>query len=85
MALTEEKIVDKITVNGELKTINVRVASVIKKDGVEITRTFERHVVAPNISEDDLAKEDADVQAIAKQVHTDAVKKAYIAKVEESK
>ena len=83
MALTEEKIVDKITVNGEFKTINVRVASVIKKDGVEITRTFERHVVAPNISEDDLAKEDTSVQAIAKELHTDAVKKAYIAKVEE--
>ena len=79
MALTEETVQDKIEVVGEFKHIQVRTATVIKRDGVEISRSFHRHVVAPNISADDLANESADVQAIAAQVHTDAVKTAYAA------
>ena len=57
----------------------MRTATVIKKDGVEISRSFSRHVVAPDISADDLANESADVQGIAAQVHTDAIKTAYAA------
>ena len=57
-------------------------ATVIKRDGTEISRSFHRHVVAPDISADDLANESADVQAIAAQVHTQAVKDAYAAHLE---
>ena len=79
MALTEETVQDKIEVVGDYKMIQVRTATVIKRDGTEISRSFHRHVVAPNISADDLANESADVQAIAAQVHTNAVKTAYAA------
>ena len=79
MALTEETVQDKIEIVGEFKHIQVRTATVIKRDGVEISRSFHRHVVSPNISADDLANESADVQAIAAQVHTNAVKTAYAA------
>ena len=79
MALTEETVQDKIEIVGEFKHIQVRTATVIKKDGVEISRSFHRHVVSPDISADDLKKESADVQGIAAQMHTDAVKTAYAA------
>ena len=84
MALTEETVQDKIEVVGEFKHIQVRTATVIKRDGVEISRSFHRHVVAPDISADDLANESADVQAIAAQVHTNAVKTAYAAHLADS-
>tara|TARA_R100000329_G_C7477908_1_gene168338 strand:- start:62 stop:325 length:264 start_codon:yes stop_codon:yes gene_type:complete len=79
MALTEETVQDKIEVVGDYKMIQVRTATVIKRDGTEISRSFHRHVVAPDISADDLANESADVQAIAAQMHTNAVKTAYAA------
>jgi hypothetical protein len=84
MALTEETVQDKIEVIGEFKHIQVRTATVIKKDGVEISRGFSRHVVSPDISADDLKKESADVQGIAAQVHTSDVKAAYTKHLEDS-
>tara|TARA_B100000282_G_scaffold168674_1_gene122124 strand:- start:43 stop:306 length:264 start_codon:yes stop_codon:yes gene_type:complete len=83
MALTEETVQDKIEIVGDYKMIQVRTATVIKRDGTEISRSFHRHVVAPNISADDLSNESADVQAIAAQVHTNAVKTAYAAHLAE--
>jgi hypothetical protein len=77
MALTEETIQDKIEILGDYKMVQVRTAVVIKRDGEEISRSFHRHVVAPNISADDLAGESAEVQAICNVVHTDAIKTAY--------
>ena len=77
MALTEETIQDKIEVVGDYKMVQVRTAVVIKRDGTEISRSFSRHVVAPDISADDLANESAEVQAICNAVHTDAIKTAY--------
>ena len=77
MSLTEETIQDKIEVVGDYKMVQVRTATVIKKDGTEISRSFHRHVVAPNISADDLANESTEVQAICNVVHTDAIKTAY--------
>ena len=77
MALTEETIQDKIEIVGDYKMVQVRTAVVIKRDGTEISRNFSRHVVAPNISADDLANESAEVQAICNVVHTDAIKTAY--------
>lgn len=77
MALTEETVQDKIEIVGEFKKIQVRTATVIKRDGEEISRSFHRHVVAPDISATDLANESAEVQAICNAVHTEAIKTAY--------
>ena len=74
MALTEETIQDKIEIVGDYKHVQVRTATVIKRDGVEISRAFSRHVVAPN---DDITGESAEVQAICAAVHTQAVKDSY--------
>lgn len=78
MALTERTVEDKIEVVGDYKHIQVRTATVIERDGVEISRSFSRHVVAPDA---DVSGESAEVQAIAAAVHTDEVKAAYAAHV----
>jgi len=74
MALTEETIQDKIEVVGEFKQIQVRTATVIKRDGVEISRSFSRHVVTPDA---DITGESVEVQAISGAVHTPSVKAAF--------
>ena len=74
MALTETTEQDKIEIVGEYKLVQVRTATVIKRDGVEISRNFHRHVVSPD---DDISGESAEVKAICNAVHTDAVKSAY--------
>ena len=76
MALTERTIQDNIAVVGDFKHIQVRTATLIERDGVEISRSFSRHVVAPDA---DITGESAEVQAIAAAVHTQAVKDAYAA------
>jgi hypothetical protein len=82
MALTEETTQDKIEIVGDYKYVQVRTAVVIKRDGTEISRSFSRHVVAPDISADDLANESTEVQAICNAVHTDAIKAAYATHLE---
>ena len=74
MAITKETKEDKWEIVGDFKQIQVRTATIIKEDGVEISRSFHRHVVSPN---DDSTNESADVKAMVAQFHTDAVKKAY--------
>lgn len=74
MALTERMVVDKMEVVGDFKHIQVRTATIIERDGVEVSRSFHRHVVSPD---SDTSSESADVKAIAKVVHTAAVKAAY--------
>jgi len=74
MALTEETVQDKIEVVGNFKHVQVRTVTIIKKDGTEISRSFHRHVVAPNA---DISNESAEVKAICNAVHTDAIKTAY--------
>ena len=81
MAITKETIQDKISVVGDFKHIEVRTATVIKEDGVELSRSFHRHVVSPN---DDSTNESADVKAMVAQFHTDSVKAAYKAHKESS-
>ena len=76
MALTEETVQDKIEIVGDFKHVQVRTATVIKRDGVEISRSFHRHVVAPDA---DISGESAEVQNICNVVHTDEVKAAYAA------
>jgi len=75
MALTEESFADKIEVT-EAGHVQVRVATVIKRDGEEISRSFSRHVVAPG---DSYADEEPKVQAICAAVHTQEVIDAYAA------
>ena len=74
--LTERTEQDKIEVVSAHKFIQVRTATVIERDGVEISRSFSRHVVAPDA---DITGESAEVQAIAAVVHTQEVKDAYTA------
>ena len=74
MAITKRTEQDKIEVLGEFKMIQVRTATVIEEDGVELSRSFSRHVVAPD---SDISNESAEVKAISNAVHTDSVKDAY--------
>jgi hypothetical protein len=74
MALTEKQIVDKIEVL-ENNSIQVRTANVIEKDGLEISRTFHRHVVNPS---QDISGEDAKVQGIANAIWTEEIIAAYL-------
>jgi len=77
--LTEETVQDKIEIVSEHKFVQVRTATVIKRDGAEISRSFSRHVVAPDA---DITGESTEVQAICNAVHTQAVKDAYAAHLE---
>ncbi len=89
MALTERFENDKIEVVGQYKAIQVRRATVIERDGVEINRSFHRHVLQPGIvgvgtdqlTDTDISGEDADVQAICTAAWTDAVKEAWRVKL----
>ena len=74
MALTEKTIIDKIEIL-ENNSIQVRTANVIEKDGVEITRTFHRHVVNPS---NDISQEDPKVQAVANAIWTEEIIAAYL-------
>lgn len=67
MALTEEKIIDKIEVVGDYHHIQVREAYVIKRDGVEISKTYSRRVVNPG---DDVSSDDQRIRNIANALHT---------------
>ena len=86
MAITKTIEEDKIEVVGELKHIGVRTATVVKEDGVELTRNFTRKVLISVKSEyvsgswthtdTDISGESAEVQAICNAAWTDAVKAA---------
>jgi hypothetical protein len=78
MALTERSVEDKIEIVGDYKHIQVRTATIIERDGVEISRSFHRHVVAPGA---DISGESAEVQAVCNAVWTQEVKDAYAAHV----
>ena len=73
MALTETTKIDQIEVT-QLNTIQVRVANTIEKDGVEVAKTYQRHVLAPG---EDVSNEDPKVQAIANAIWTEEVIAAY--------
>ena len=78
MALTEEQIEDKIEVVGEHRIVQVRTVTVIKRDDVEISSSYSRHVVVPG---QNATGESAEVQAVIAAVHTDAVVSAYAASI----
>ena len=95
MALTESIEYDKIEVVGQYKAVQVRKATVIKKDDVEISRSFERFVLQPgtldesdNLVDNPLDKEPDgitaiadEVKAVATAVWTTSVKDAWKAKL----
>ena len=88
MALAESIEYDKIEVVGLYKAVQVRKATVIKKDGVELTRAFERYVLqagtldaSDNLVDTDLSAEPAEVSAICNAVWTTDVKAAWKAKL----
>jgi len=74
MALSESIEYDKIEVVGQYKAVQVRKATVIKKDGKELTRSFERYVLHPD---SDISAQPAEVSAICNAVWTDEVKKSW--------
>jgi hypothetical protein len=87
MAITKEIIEDKIEVVGDYKAIQVRTATVIKEDGVELSRSFHRHALdcVSSVKNDDdswthtdtdVSGESTEVQGIASAVWTDEVKEA---------
>ena len=87
MAITKELIEDKIEVVGDYKAIQVRTATVIKEDGVELSRSFHRHALECVISvkndddswthtDTDVSSESTEVQGIATAVWTTAIKNA---------
>jgi len=89
MALTESIEYDKIEVVGQYKAVQVRKATVIKRDGVDIgARSFERYVLHPgeldasdNLVDTDLSAEPAEVSAICNAVWTTDIKAAWKAKL----
>ena len=88
MALAESIEYDKIEVVGTYKAVQVLKATVIKKDGVELTRAFHRYVLHPGILDGndalvdiDISSEPAEVQAICNAVWTTDVKAAWKAKL----
>ena len=88
MALSESIEYDKIEVVGIYKHVQVRKATVIKKDGIELTRSFERYVLdagtlddSNNLVDTDLSNEPAEVSAICNVVWTTDVKAAWKAEL----
>ena len=88
MALSESIEYDKIEVVGIYKVVQVRKATVIKKDGTELTRSFERYILQPgtldasdNLVDTDLSGEPAEVSAICTAAWTTDVKAAWKAKL----
>ena len=88
MALSESIEYDKIEIVGQYKSVQVRKATVIKKDDVELTRSFERYTLNPgmldasdNLVETDISGEPSEVSAVCTAVWTDAVKAAWKTKL----
>lgn len=78
-----EKIIteDKIEIVGPFKHVQVRTKTAIVEDGVELSASYHRHVIAPT---DDISGQSEQVQAVCAAVHTDEVKAAYQAHLDAS-
>ena len=88
MALTETTEYDKIEVVGLYKHVQVRKATVIKKDDVELTRAYERYVLNcgtldgnDDLVNTDISAEPAEIQAVCNAVWTETIKAAWKAKL----
>ena len=88
MALSESIEYDKIEVVGQYKAVQVRKATVIKRDGKELTRSFERYALScgsldasDNLVDTDISAQPAEVSAVCNAVWTTDVKAAWKAKL----
>ena len=76
MAIIKEEVIAKIEIVGNYKAVQIATDTVIKEDGVELSRSRHRKVVHPD---QDISSEDAEVQAVCNTVWTQAVKDAWTA------
>jgi len=74
MALEKTITDDRLEVVGDYKSIQVRTATIVSEDGVELSRTFHRRVIQPD---DDITAESAEIQGIANATWTDEIKTAW--------
>jgi hypothetical protein len=74
MAITKEVKYDKVEIVGDYKAVQCREATVVLEDGVELSRSFHRHVLHPD---SDISGEPAETQAVCNAVWTDEVKAAW--------
>ena len=88
MALTKEVVYDRTEIIGDYKHVQCREATIVKEDGVELSRSFHRHVLQPSScgknadgsfthTDTDISGEPAETQAVCAAVWTDAVKAAW--------
>ena len=84
MALSESTEYDKIEIVTTFKHVQVRKATVIKKDGVEVTRSFHRYVLVPgridesdNLIETDLSDQPDEIKVVCNAVWTSEIKAAW--------
>ena len=82
MALTKETSIDRIEIVDKYKAVQCRKATVVKEDGVELSRSFHRHVLHPD---DDISGEPQETQDLCAAVWTDAVRAAWKTFQEESR
>ena len=92
MALTESIEYDKIEIVTQWKHVQVRQATVVKKDGVEIARSFHRYVLTPgtldasdNLVNTDISGQPTDIQGVCNALWTDAVKSSWKTRLIEQK
>ena len=78
MALTEQTLDDKIELVGEFRQVHIRTATIIKRDGEEISRSFHRRVLAPD---SDVTEENEEIKGIIDAAWTQEVKDAYAAEL----
>ncbi len=84
MALTKEVKIDKLEIVGDFKHVQCRTATVVSEDGVELSRSFHRHVLQPD---SDISGEPQETQDVCNAVWTIEVKSAWTAfqKAQEAK
>ena len=78
MALSKEVINDKYEVVGVYRHIQVRTATIVKEDGVELSRSFNRRVLTPDMN---VSSESDEIKGMANSLWTDDVKKAWADKM----
>ena len=74
MALSKEVKVDKIEIVGDYKAVQCREATIVSEDGVELSKSFHRHVLHPD---SDISGEPQETQDVCNAVWTDEVKAAW--------
>jgi hypothetical protein len=74
MALTKEVVYDKVEIVGKYKAVQCREATIVKEDGVELSRSFHRHVLHPDA---DISGESQEIQDVCNAVWSDEVKQAW--------